>query len=257
LIDDPLFLTNQGVYAMATRDISSERYAQERSYFISNRLSRELNKHDAVATSFDGKYILSINGSCYVADSRQDVQRPPNTLASADFQYEWYYWNNVHARVFFVYDDHLYFGTPDGELMMFWNVNDSAARGKKYSDNGEPVKCYWRFPLFYGGQFAHFKTIRGVWAVPIPYLRSGIEIYYATKSIDRLVKETSLDIFDWNNVEFDRFTFSTDRWEQIIPTNRKLRKFTICQIMVQNSVAEPFGFTALEMQYTINNSRVK
>ena len=101
----------------------NERYARERSRFINT----ELLKHDlsqAVATSYQGFYILSVNdleGTTYVLDSRYKV-RADGDLTDT-FNYESFIWKNVSAVSFETYRGELYFIRPDGRVCKFVKDN--------------------------------------------------------------------------------------------------------------------------------------
>ena len=74
LRDDPLFLSREGVFApVLSYGIKQQRVMQNRSYFVDAHLTREGGLDEAVATVWNGCYVLSVNGVCYVADGRQPV----------------------------------------------------------------------------------------------------------------------------------------------------------------------------------------
>ncbi|MBQ2742455.1 MAG: hypothetical protein IJF32_06590, partial [Oscillospiraceae bacterium] len=117
-LDDPLYLTRNGVYAICSQDISNERALNIRSTKINKKLLKENNISDAVMCEWNGYLILCVNGVAYVADAAQK-QYPFNKTNT--FEYEWYYWTNIPARVLYSNDGHLYFGTDDGRICMFNN----------------------------------------------------------------------------------------------------------------------------------------
>ena len=246
LRDDPLFLSKQGVNAIVTNAISGTRFAQDRSYYINSKLTKEENLDDAFAIEYKGFYYLAVNGHAYVADSRQKTYE--KNANSDSYQYEWYYLDNLDARVFFNLNDELYFGRNDGKLCKF---DDSA------TDLNEPTKAYWTTPLFTFDSLTHYKTLRQFVVMINPYLNSSVQIYYRIKSVDKLVKEQQNDIFDFNNIDFTRFTFNTDDSPRIVVTNRKAKKFMTIQFILRNDNAESFGFLQLAMEYIVLNSKYK
>ena len=66
LINEPLILTQNGVFALNTGTYTDERYTYHRSYYIDNRLKKEYKLQNAVGISNDGKYYLAINDNVYV-----------------------------------------------------------------------------------------------------------------------------------------------------------------------------------------------
>lgn len=115
---DPLMLSKNGVYGivLGTNAATDERYTRERSRAINEKLTKH-DLSDAVGIVYKDKYYLSVDGACYVADARF-TYRTENTLDGA-YNYEWWYWDNIPARVFAVIDNKLWFGTEDGRLCAF------------------------------------------------------------------------------------------------------------------------------------------
>lgn len=260
LVNDPLILSNQGVYAVVpvANTVANERYAQQRSYFINPRLIKEPNLEEAVGIEFKGFYYLAVNSHVYVADSRQ--QSYISKAFADQFQYEWYFWNNVPARVWWEYNNELYFGTADGEVMKFLPEGEMDS----YKDNGENILCYWKTPILELGSFTNYKTLKNAYAIPSPYLRSEIHIDYIVKSIPKTVqgqtislfqytvKDQDISLFSFEDIDFSDFTFDTDTSPHIIPTNYKAKKFMLIQLALWSDSGKPFGFYGLTLLYTIN-----
>lgn len=124
LLNDNLFLSRNGVFGLAlTQNIkSNERYALERSALVNGRLLKEPNLSEAVAISYNGKYYLAVNGNVYIADSR--FKSYVSTDLPDTFSYEWWFWDELDIRIWFVIDNELYFGTHTGEICKFnWNTD--------------------------------------------------------------------------------------------------------------------------------------
>lgn len=119
LAGDNLILSQGGVHGIVLSEnlATSERYARERSRSINKRLLAHKNLENAVATVFEGRYYLAVDGVCYVADARYRSQR--NDDIDGSFNYEWWYLDNIPARVWSVADKQLYFGTEDGRICVF------------------------------------------------------------------------------------------------------------------------------------------
>ncbi|MBO5969358.1 MAG: hypothetical protein J6S14_12760 [Clostridia bacterium] len=114
---DNLILSKNGVFAIElTENVSTDvRTARERSLAINARLKAHTELKEAVGVSYKGKYYIAVDGCCYVADSLYKY----TTNESQWTQYEWWYWENIPARVFAVVNDELWFGTEDGALCKF------------------------------------------------------------------------------------------------------------------------------------------
>mgnify|MGYP004567245749 FL=1 len=113
---DKLLLTQNGVYAITLSDNVSivERYTRNRSYSISTRLKKEEHPEEAIGAVFRGHYYLCLNEHCYVADASKTYTDPSGSVC-----YEWFYLENIPARIFNTEGAALAFGTPDGRICMF------------------------------------------------------------------------------------------------------------------------------------------
>ena len=252
LRDDPLFLTRQNVSAVSLAgNVTQERTVLDRSYFVNARLRKEADLPEAQAVVWNGYYILCVNGHCYVADGRQ------TSGYQGSFGYEWYYWTNIPARVWMEQNDQLFFGTADGRICKFSSDTTVGA----YSDDGacvggEDGAC-WSTPFMDGGNYMLFKNIqkRGTGILAKPYTRSSGKIYYATeREWQRRVRTYQTDYFDINDVDFNRFTFSTTDRPQVISTNTKANKVLMFQMMIQNdTLYEGFGILGAIVTYTAGN----
>ena len=85
-----------------------------------------------------------------------------------------------------------------------------------------------------------------------PYRRSSVNIYYRVKGALTLKKHSTMDIFDFNDIDFTRFSFVTDDSPMIIATNAKAKKFMLIQFRFENNViGEGFGFYEAEASYNV------
>lgn len=243
LEDTPLFLSRDGVYAVAGTAVTQHRALQHRSRRIDNRLLGESGLENAVACVFQGRYYLAVNGHCYVADSRQTYRE------NSSVQYEWYFWDNIPATCFLEREGALYFGTADGRVCRFCRPEEEGA----YRDDGAPIEAYWVTPYLHFGTWTRYKTVRNVHVAPLPYQRSGIEIYYNTdEDADQLAMEENIDLFDWEKMDFGRFSFRTIQVPNVLATGVKERKIQLFQLKLRNAqLDEPFGFVSISITYTV------
>lgn len=115
---DHLMLSKNGLFGIVLGNnvATAERYARERSRLI----NKELCQHDLTSSAgivFNDRYYLSVNDVCYVADARYRTSVDDNIDGS--FNYEWWYWDNVPARIWAVVGDELWFGTKSGQICVF------------------------------------------------------------------------------------------------------------------------------------------
>ena len=247
---EPLFLSRQGVFSLTTQYMTAEKYAQNRSYYIDPRLTKEADLSEAVAKEYNGNYYLCVNGHVYMADGRQETYA--KNAPQNKYQYEWYYLTNIDARIWWEYDGRLYFGSADGKVKRFKLAEEDKASHPTYSDDGEPIRAYWDTPILTMNSLSHYKTIKGFWVMEAPYRRSSIDVYYHLKGDLQLKKHSTMDIFDFNDIDFERFTFITDDSPMIIATNAKAKKFMLIQFRVENAaINEGFGFYEMEVSYVM------
>ena len=239
LRDDPLFLSREGVFApVLSYGIKQQRVMQNRSYFVDARLTREGGLDEAVATVWNGCYVLSVNGVCYVADGRQ---RTANRSDSA-YGYEWYYWTNVPARVLFAHEDKLYFGTADGRVCAF---DPQVLGSARYNDDGDAIDAFWGTKLDDDGDFMRKKTIprRGTGVLIKPYAHASCEVAVRTDAFALdCVASKQVSLFDFTDLDFTRLSFEADGTPQIVPLNTPIKNYRAVQFIVRNrEVDEGFG----------------
>ena len=81
-----------------------------------------------------------------------------------------------------------------------------------------------------------------------PYARSGVKILLRTErdAAAWQAAEGTTDIFDWEDIDFSRFTFSANDGPAEIPFDRRVRRYRRLQIAVKNdAVNEGFGVYAV------------
>lgn len=259
LLDDPLFLSGNGIMAIASNSITSEKIAQGRSWYVNARLNAEENKADAEAVVWNGLYLLSFpNGHVYVMDGRQNKSYQSRSMG--DFVYECYYWENIPARCWLCVKgpegEELYFGTEDGRICKMNSDMESVTR---YSDGGAAIDAVWATKYDDDGSPALMKTMlkRGCCVTIKPYARSSGTVYFRSDRTAGEEKKTAskiMDILDFSDIDFERFTFNTDDSPQEIFLNRKVKNYKRMQIVVRNSEPnEGFGIFQITKHYVVGN----
>lgn len=225
LENDPLFLSDQGVYACIGDN--DEKYAQQRSYYVNGKLKKEENLENAVAISFLGKYYLAINNHVYIADNR--YKSYPKNANTEQYQYEWWYWENLPVRVFFSWNSELYFGTDDGKLCKFNN---------KYLDDNKEVFSYWETPFLELNNPYLAKTIKNVTLTLNPNHSSDITFGY------KLDDETT-EIISKNYHCLD------DDFPKTIQEKEKIKKFMFIKFFMKNKSTSKMTFERLILEYIV------
>ena len=156
-------------------------------------------------------------------------------------------------------DDILYFGTDDGKVCRFNNdmVNDTGERlMTAYNDDGQPIKWEWRSKLDSLGYPTRYKTLhkRGNGIQLKAFHRSSCEIWLRTeKDYGVKIDTPTADIFDFNDIDFSRFTFNCLDVQEII-FKKKIKKFLFIQIPLKGQdLNEGFGIYSAALHYTIGS----
>lgn len=230
---EPLALSADGVFATKlVTDIPTDiKYAAPRSYYINPKL-KQFNLENAEAIVFDERYYLAIGGYVFVADGKQKYMIGGNQ--GYDYSYEWYLWDNLPVRVWFVYEKELYFGTDDGRICKF---------NGGYTDCGKPINCHWTTPTLSFGTTPYYKKIKNVIvSCVLPTTEfSEVNIDYIDVKGEKNVKTALID--------------NTSRklgMVQSIATNYKVKKCTAMQVRVRADNAEDFVLQDISVLYTVS-----
>lgn len=257
ILDEPLFLSGTGVYAITTNALTAERIVQNRSFYVDPRLTQEEGLEQAEAVSWNGMYLLAVNGHVYLLDGRQN--RSYRAKSQSDYIYECYYWENVPAACWLDHKDGatetLYFGTADGRICRFNSDIDTMQR---YADDDKAILAIWSTMADDDGDVTLLKTMikKGNSVTIKPYTRSSAQIYFRTEQdpVEFFATGDTLDIFDWEDIDFTRFTFNSNDAPREILFNTKVKKYKRLQIIVKNdAINEGFGIFGITKHFVIGN----
>lgn len=116
-----------------------------------------------------------------------------------------------------------------------------------------PITAYWMTPVLNMKDITTLKTLKNLWTRIVRYSKTSINIYYKTDGSSELVKTQTADIFGFDNIDFERFTFNTDDDPAVIVTNRMQRKFMSIQFKFENIASEAFSLLEVVAKYTVNS----
>lgn len=223
LVNDPLTLTDVGVYAIVGSNYG-ERFADERGYFIKNKLLEEPNLENAVAIVYKGKYYLAINNHVYVADSRYKTKVAE--ASNSGFQYEWYYWENVPVRSWFTYNDELYFTTNTGVIAKF--DNDIV------TDFELPITQSFDTTFLDLGSITNAKTIKRVTVISRPYTETQFTLSYITDEEVTAITSRTYEEGDFPNT---------------LQEKEKIKKFMFVKFRISSDVAKKLNFYQMAVEF--------
>lgn len=245
---EPLFLTKKGIFAITAQDITGEKYGQNRSFYLDGELLKESNLDSAYACVYDNMYYLAINGNVYLLDglqaTRTDRSEPYSTR-----QYVAFHWNNIPASIIWTDNDYLWFGTVDGKICRFYTDVEAL---DSYNDDGEPIDAWWETPDLDGKLFFKNKTFRYYAVRLMAALRTSVKMWAMKNGVWTLIKyeDKTGRYFDFENIDFENFTFSTDQSEKVAHTKIKVKKVDKARFKLQNDIVnEPFGLFDIALEY--------
>lgn len=250
---EPLFLTKSGIYAITVQDITGEKYSQNRSFYLNGELIEEPNLDKAVATVFGDMYYLAINNKVYILDGLQ-ATRTDRSDPYSTRQYVGFVWNNIPATIIYTDDDYLWFGTADGKICRFYKDVDAL---ESYNDDGYPIDAWWETPDLDGRLFYKNKTFRYYAARLMSALATSVKMWAMKSGAWTLIKTDNSTgrYFDFGNVNFEKFSFSTDQTEKVVHTKIKVKKVDKARFKLENDVLnEPFGLFNIALEYVENGN---
>ena len=253
LVNEPLFLTKLGVYAITAQDITGEKYAQNRSFFVNGKLLEEENLQEAFAFVYKDLYWLCLNGVAYILDGLQPLQTD-RSIPYSNRQYAAFYRTNVPARVMWERNGQLFFGSSDGRICQFY---DDPTSQLSYNDDGQPICCCWETPDFSGKLFYKNKTFRFLAVRLAAAIATSVKLYGRRRGIWTFIKEddTRARYFNWQYLDWSKFSWSNDETPQVITTKVRIKKVDKSRFRLENDVLnEPFGINDVAIEYVENGN---
>ena len=231
LINEPLILTQNGIFALNTGTLTDERYCYHRSYYIDGKLKQEANLENAVGICNDGKYYLAVNDRVYVADSRFKTQNSNSKYSN--YQYEWFLWDNLPVRVWFVRDNVLYFGDNFGNICTFREADDV----NRYKDNERNVEAEWTSVVLDLNNPVNKKNIKRV-SIVTSSTNSSLTVGYKLKSGLKQVLSK---------------VYQNSTFPKTIMIRKKAKKLSFFSLYIENKEASNMSFNSICVVYTVGS----
>lgn len=244
---EPVFLTKQGIYAITEQDITGEKYTQSRSFYLNGKLRKEPNPENAMACIYDDQYILALNNQLYILDGLQ-ATRSDKSEPYATRQYAAFYCTNIPAICIWQ-DEGIWFGTNDGRVCAF---NTDIETLNSYNDDGKPIYACWETPDLDGRLFYKNKTFRYFAVRLMQAIKTSVKMYSRKLGVWNFIREETVigNPIDFENFDFDMFSFSQDTTEKVIHTKVRVKKVDKARFRVENGeYNEPFGLFDLALEY--------
>ena len=253
LSTEPLFLTRQGVFAVTAQDITGEKYAQNRSYFLNGKLLDELNLEEAYGFVYKDMYWLCLNNVAYILDGLQSLQTD-RSMPYATRQYAGFYRTNIPARIMWEKDEKMYIGTADGRICEFYTDKYALA---SYNDDGEPIEAIWETPDIDGKLFYKNKTLRYIAMRLDSAIATSVNIWVMNRGIWQFIKkdDTSGRYLTFSHLVFSKMSFSGDKTQRTISSKVRVKKVDKFRLrLINDDLNEPFGLYNIAFEYVENGN---
>ena len=245
---EPLYPTKQGIFAVTTTDYTSERYSQNRSFYLDAKL-KNMDLKDCCACAYEDFYMLAAGDFLFALDGLQASKSEGMPYSTR--QFEGYVRSNVGARVLWEENGSLCFGTKDGKIKKF--NSDKNALGS-FNDDGKAVRAVWTTPVFFGVDFHNKKKMKRINALLGAFVATSCRIWAVYDGEKELVCDYGSQgrYFSFSQLTFSKLTFRTDRTPQKISEKLSGIKTEngIYFIFENDILNEPFSLEEIAIEFT-------
>lgn len=246
-LNESLFATKLGVFAITAQDITGEKYTQRRSFYLDGALTDE-DLQNSYALAFKDFYVLATSKRIYILDTLQKTYEKNSPYSS--YQYEGYYWEIPNVNVLFKEGDTLCFGTNDGKIMKFHTDKE---RQVSYNDNGAAIPCRWDTAYIGGDKFYKKKNFRYLAVSIAPAIATGFKAYAQIKGMWSDLYDTGAKAryFDFTYIDFGAINFSSDSSPRTLGQKIRIKRVDKVQFSFRNeNYNEPLGLYSIGLEFT-------
>ena len=249
---EPMFLTQEGIMALTSADITGEKLMNSRSYYLNGKLLQEEHLENSFAIRHGDYYMLFVNSHVYILDTLQILSTKDAPYSTR--QYATFYWNNIPATCAASIESKLFFGTDDGSIMQFYtNLTDLTS----YNDIGQRIYCCYDTADIDALLFFKVKTYRYFALRVFPSVASSVKVYALKKGVWELLKydNTTIRYLSFRYLQFSKFTFSTDKGLKIVSSKVRIKKQPHVRFRIENDqLNEPLMIDQFGIEYTQSNN---
>lgn len=245
---EPLFLTALGIYAITAQDITGEKYSQCRSFYLNGALLKEKDLQEAFALVYKDMYWLCVNGKAYILDGLQATQTDRADPYSTR-QYAAFYCTNIPARVLWVENGSLHFGTQDGRVCTFYSEPTELL---SYNDDGHPIRGVWRTPDFSGKSVYRNKSFSRFYveldSAPVTSVKCSARVSGIWEEL--FSDFISARYFSYSGLTYSKFTYSNDDTPRTLGDKIRVKNVDKAGFRVENGqLNEPFGLNTINLEF--------
>lgn len=222
----PLCLHQQSLWLWSSTNTEDERNADP----ISDRLRESLSALNlSTAITFDNQrekeYWLNIGANVYIWNYGNDTM---------------YKYDNVSGTCFLDVDGKIYYGSQ-GTVERFEGLDD----------NGVAITAQLITGFNDWSAMELVKNSKVVVVSFLPYSQTSLNVYYKTNKLNEFKmvnKAIEYRLLDFNDLNFDAFSFSTNRNPQAFRRKIRAKKYVYIQFMLENKeINEPCVINSLKI----------
>lgn len=246
-INEPLFATKRGIYAVTSADITGEKYSQNRSFYINKALENE-DLSSSSACAWKDFYVIATDNRIYLLDTLQKSYE--KNAPYSTFQYECYYWEIKNISIVWSKDGVLNFGTKDGKTYSFYTDKENVSY---FNDAGTAISARWDIPDLDGKNFFKNKTFRYMSVKIAPAIICGFSAYALSRGFWTKLFNTGArsNYFDFSYIDFGKINFSSDTTPRTLGSKIKVKKVDRARFSIRNEEAnEPLEIYEVAFEYT-------
>lgn len=238
--DNILFFSKNGLEGISG-NVDYEQAVSHKSSMIDSKLINMSNYEFLLVSEYKGYLVVAVDKNIFLADHRQTFSGVSGT------EFEWYLWELPIAITFMKdYSGELYIGDSSGNLYRFGGTND----------NGEVIEAYWTTPRDTFGYTQHLKKINKRGAIIKIKNIQNARLKIAEKSNKAvtwtLVKEVSGNGFNFDNIDFDNFSFSTGDSTYVVFRVKEKKIIDLSLKVYTDMLDKPFGLTEINIEAFIS-----
>ncbi len=259
--DEPMFLSESGIYGIAASSLTADSTVQNRSFFINPALVEEKNLAEASLISIGNRLYTAVGDRVYVLDG--SLGRTSLRGSDADYVYECFIWQGIPVRQWFALENRLYFGTEDGRLCMF---KDSSYGQEQFNDDGRAISAHIATKADSDGNYTVTKQLerRGLYLRLKGYNHTGVAVqlradYGDTQQIYDFVRLGT----EFDELDFARCGFSSISDIYTLPINARCKNYCTYDFVRLGTEFDELdfarcGFSSISDIYTLPiNARCK
>lgn len=237
--DTIVFFSRNGLEGI-NGNVEYEQSIGHKSSLVDSKLTTMSNYADIDVVEYKGYLVAGVDDYIFLADYRQ--QFAGITGRKNDKEYEWYLWKTpIRVKFIINYMDKLYIGDENSIYQL-----------KGTNDNGQSIESYWTTPRDNFGHDNYLKTInkRGAIAV-FKYMQNGkVKIGEQTnkKTDYKLIKEYSINGFNFNNIDFSNFSFGTTENSYVVFRIKEKKIINISLKVYSDEIDKPLNLVGITLQ---------